>query len=450
MRMLCFFYWRLVCVRGAENLIALPLLSRSLKHRMLSSTLDGSPLPGVDMACNAMYLSLVGEMPEVHCPPGCTLQATSQGTIYVLDHIRRVGYPLQLSPQPNALPAQPVAPPVATYVQPVEAPATSAYYPSYPAHVERPPIPLVVYPAPPAPPMPYVSDDTALTTQLLPYKRSRASSLDSRALSSSHHGWERRHRASPDPSLDPTAPRGDFNDDDDGDETSSASPASTGVSHVFKRGDFNLQTHPQFCLIPPHPKWKHALFSALQLSAYAHPNNPALIFCHYCRTYFPARPKSMWAHLSQAKGHRVQQQRVRGYMVSGNRLLNTAEKRMLHVATPSEISSVPSRHFQHADRFQSTGAMVFVPGCVRWRSVLSRELHERIVQDGASLAEKVITREDLSRIDLKAFGTEPPELVGWRFLREGLDVVHCYCSKTNDRLSEKNIFTHHKNERLGN
>jgi hypothetical protein len=205
-----------------------------------------------------------------------------------------------------------------------------------------------------------------------------------------------------------------------------------------------MKNSPQFCLIPPRRRWLEDIYFTLQLgSQYTHHPN-VLFFCHYCRVYFAATPRGIWRHLSNAKGHRVQRQRVRGYMVSGNRLFKSPEERMLRIATPEEIQSVPEKHFQHADRLQQKDAVHFVPACVKNRSIMNPEQRANVARDGTPHAAKVITREDLLGSTPQSFMSEPPQLVGWRFLMEGLDIVHCYCNKTNERLLEYRIFGHHK------
>ncbi|KAL7705999.1 hypothetical protein N2W54_006717 [Lotmaria passim] len=355
------------------------------------SGFDASPLiPGVDPACNAMYLSLVGEMPEMYCPPGCTLHATAQGTIYVLDHVRRIGYPLQCTTSPTVMAANKDA-------QPVEAVA---------------PVAAVPCPSPPVPSQSTApvaeSGAVAVGPVTSQYKRSRASSTDSR-------------------------------DDDDYD---------VDVSSWMRRGSngLMLKTAPQFCLIPPRQRWLEDVYFALQLSSQWTRHPDLLFYCHYCRVYFAAKPVGIWSHLSQVKGHRVQRQRVRGYMASKNYLLKSSEDRMLLVASPEEIRTVPAKHFQHSDRLQSYEALCFVPACAMYRSIMNPEQRQRVVRDGAAEAAKVIQHENLLDSTPNSFVNESPQLVGWRFLMEGLDIVQCFCSKTNKRLVESTIMNHHKSQ----
>ncbi|KPA79190.1 hypothetical protein ABB37_05683 [Leptomonas pyrrhocoris] len=353
---------------------------------MLASALDAPSIPGVDVACNALYLSLIGEVPEAYCPPGCTLHATTQGSIYVLDHVRRIGYPLQLTQAATPEPT----------------------------------------------PQASLEGEVASAVPVSGHKRSRESSPVSHTSSSLHRGWDRRG-GSPDSSMDPTARQ-----DDDDTSLSSAvqrSPKSSGISN-----------RPQFCLIPPRPRWLQDLYHALQLSSHWQHTPNILLYCHYCRVYFSAKPRGIWYHLSQTRGHRVQRQRIRGFMNSGIHLLDSAEKRLLYVATPEQIGSLPKKLFQHADRVQKNEEVRFVPACVCWRSVMSAEQRERVVRDGAAHAAQSITREDLNDNTPTSFVNESPQLVGWRFVMEGLDIVHCFCSKTNMRLRDYQILNHHKSD----
>lgn len=56
-----------------------------------------SDIPGVEMEQMAMYAAIVGPTPSLYCPPGCTLEASGDGTIYLLDHVRRAGHVLMSS-----------------------------------------------------------------------------------------------------------------------------------------------------------------------------------------------------------------------------------------------------------------------------------------------------------------------------------------------------------------
>lgn len=408
--------------------------------------MDGAPLPGVDLACNAMYLSLVGESPEMFCPPGCTLQATTQGTIYILDHVRRIGYPLQLPLMPSTTARQPVAAPATTALPAVVASPTPVPYTHPSTNAAQAAVRVDSRTSLPCVAQSHNDEESAswMQAQQPSYKRSRASSADSRTPASSHVSRDRRHRASPEPMLDPTALHALDNSTSRHGERSAPSP--TSLSSPGSKDNLSILTSPQFCLIKPHPQWFRSLLDALQVTQSWVDSQRVFIYCYYCRTFFVAKPSAMWQHLSNPKTHRIQRQRVRGYMVSGMHLLNTPEKRLLRVTTPEEIRSVPAKHFQHADRIQRNKGAVFVPACVRYESLLSSDLKQRIVRDGAPFAAKAITREDLLDATPRTFSTEKPQLVGWRFLMEGLDLVECRCSKTDELLKEWTIGDHHKGQ----
>nr|ACS87920.1 conserved hypothetical protein [Leptomonas seymouri] len=410
----------------AQSSLRKAKLLASLPREMLTGALDAQPIPGVDMACSAMYLSLVGEMPEAYCPPGCTLHATMHGTIYVLDHVHRIGYPLQLpqeaepaqSVQPTVAPVSP-GPALAPYVAPVEVPA--------------PHLPVRMQPS--CEPATHAPEESALAVspRVMQHKRGRASSTDSSA-STSLNQIRNRRCSSRDPSVGPTTQH---------ENASSLSPHSSPAQQKSSKPHF--KTHPQFFLIPPRSRWLEDIYFTLQLSGqWTHRPN-VFFFCHYCRVYFSASAKGVWHHLSQPRGHRLQRQRVRNYLSTGNRLLSSAEKPALHVTTPEELSTVPAKHFPNTHRLQVSEKVHFLPACVTSRTIMNSEQRERVVRDGAAYAAKIVAHESMADKALYSFENEPPQLVGWRFLMEGLDIVRCYCSEKKEPLQNSQLLHHHKN-----